>query len=114
MSERPTRREDSPLYRCYLGQSKRKDPPSRQSPGNLSWHLAKLEVGQVLLIPVGDRAAYKSVYNRTCAARSNKDLQGRRFYCQLLHCEPMHDPSTTYLIARIERLQDTLPKETAE
>jgi bifunctional N-acetylglucosamine-1-phosphate-uridyltransferase/glucosamine-1-phosphate-acetyltransferase GlmU-like protein len=96
MSDRPTSREDSPMYR----------QPGRIKHQSLTWHLAKLEVGQVHLIEVKDSAEYRGIYNRTGMSRNAKALQGRQFSCQLLHCESMHDPSTTYLIARIERLQD--------
>lgn len=97
------------MYREYKRSSAKNEkhtPANRLKLGSLGWHLFKLEVGQIHLQEVADMSAYKSVYNRTFASVNNKASKGRQYSCQLLHCENMHNPSKSYLIARIERLAD--------
>lgn len=88
---------------------KRRDTVKGLRPDGLSFKLATLAVGEVMLREV-KRSAFGNLRDRvrlSCDTRVMAAV-GADFKCSLLHCRDLADPASESFIVRIERLPNKL------
>jgi len=81
----------------------KRDSVKALHPDSLSFKLALLKVGEVLLQET-TRKLFNRLRDRVTSSMQTKALHNAQFKCSFLICHDLQDPSLESYIARIERL----------
>lgn len=97
------------LEERLVERKKRRDTVKGLHPDSLSFKLATLAVGEVMLREV-KRSAFNNLRDRVRLSCDTRVMAaaGADFECRLLHCRDLADPAKESFIMRIERLPNKL------